>query len=638
MTSLNNELQQSETPSPTTDGGIDNIRNANFVHNDVEQEKIPLHTYDYHRDKCEDALSSSENLLHINEYQDMLKTITSLQTELQQTIFVANGLEEENKTLRENYEDTKSILDRTRTRYQESRKSLLQQVELTSKREEKLAESEKKWKKEIEEHNKILEEKEEKIRRDELKANINKTKEELGKHNVQKITELKTELESWQKKYYEAKRDLEISNAKYEVIYKSAADDIESAHQARNEEIMILKEKLKNYAVLDCNEVSIFASSENDDSETKSLRLKIEQMKLAEDKLKQEIRDIRVDHDSLENRYNEERLTKQKELVDIQTQKASLETEMNVMKHELTYIKSENDRIVDQKHKIDEELSDLKAENQHQKHTIRELEASLLSSTKKYDIDSRKWLETKTKKESISQETIARLTTQINEAEERYSELKLEYLENGKGYIITSETEARNLRESLSKQINENNQLKRHLSTMEQEQQRLLRKNDAIIQKLTHDCDCAKKELDLAKKENEAIGKSLLNTQTVIQELKKSIEESQKHSESALREKKKLEKKVEYDNQTHRNLESSNKMLVTKLQRLAKDYSYERKEFNSNIKNLNVSRQKEISDLKQLLFKERKRSEAYKQKALDSQRKAIEMKEIYSIKPENLII
>ena len=40
MTSLNNELQQSETPSPTTDGGIDNIRNANFVHNDAEQEKM----------------------------------------------------------------------------------------------------------------------------------------------------------------------------------------------------------------------------------------------------------------------------------------------------------------------------------------------------------------------------------------------------------------------------------------------------------------------------------------------------------------------------------------------------------------------------------------------------------------------
>ncbi len=639
MTSFNDELHQSENQSPTIDGEINNIRNANFVNNDVEPEKIPHHTYGQHR-KCEDSLSSSsssENLLHINEYQDMLKTITSLQTELQKSLFVANGLEEENKRLREQYEDTKSILDRTRTRYQESRKSLLQQFELTSKREKKLADAEKNWKKQIEEQNKIFEDKEDKIRRDELKANINKTKEDLGKYNVKKITELKTELELWRKKYYEAKRDLEISSAKCEVIQKSVADDIESAHQARNEEVMILKERLQKYAVLDCDKVTISTSSQHDDSESKSLRLKIERMKLTEDKLKQEIREIRVAHDSHENRYNEEKLNNQKELVDIQTQKASLETEIKVMKRELSYLKSENNRMIDQKHQIDEELSDLKAENQHQKNTISELDASLLSSTTKYDVDSSKWLETKTKKESMLQETISRLTAQINESEERFSELKLEYMENSKGHMITSETEVRNLRESLSEKMTENNILKCHLSTMEQEQQRLLRKNDFMIQKLIHDCDCTRNELNLATKEKEAIGKSLMSTQTVIQDLKNSLEKSKKQLESTVKEKKQLENNVEHYRQTHRDLESSNKMLVTKLQRLAKDYSLERKEFNSNIKSINSSRQKEASDLKQLFLKERRRSEAYKQKALDSQRKAIEMKEIYSINQKNFI-
>ena len=103
------------------------------------------------------TLNESKKYLSMTSYQDLLETISELQTNLQKALLLASESKGENLNLREDSQNSNALLKQTQERYRETRTSLIAQMNITIKKENKLDKEKVKWKKEQDRQRKELE-------------------------------------------------------------------------------------------------------------------------------------------------------------------------------------------------------------------------------------------------------------------------------------------------------------------------------------------------------------------------------------------------------------------------------------------------------------------------------------------------
>lgn len=111
------------------------------------------------RQNNEAIRSNNQETTHLttaSDYQHLLRTVSGLHSKLQIATTKADHLESEHEVLKRNEEETRTELRRIQLRYAETRKSLIQRLELTEKREREIDEAESQWRSCVEQEKKIL--------------------------------------------------------------------------------------------------------------------------------------------------------------------------------------------------------------------------------------------------------------------------------------------------------------------------------------------------------------------------------------------------------------------------------------------------------------------------------------------------
>lgn len=132
--------------------------------------------------------------LSSTQYENLLGTITELQTDLQRTVQVASDLKAENADLRRNCEDLKASLIRTRTRYAETRTSLLKQLQLTTERERAVDDAVAKWKSQLDSRTRELEEMRASLALQDLDQLRNQLRQELEETHSTRTSKMEAEV------------------------------------------------------------------------------------------------------------------------------------------------------------------------------------------------------------------------------------------------------------------------------------------------------------------------------------------------------------------------------------------------------------------------------------------------------------
>ena len=172
------------------------------------------------------------------------------------------------------------------------------------------------------------------------------------------------------------------------------------------------------------------------------------------------------------------------------------------------------------------------------------------------------------------------------------------------------------------------------------EQQRELKQlrdcHKAEVQKLQHACESCHQDLNIVILEKAEIDKNIDTERKRAMQYKKDLEESERSLQSLenkyhllVDEKMKLSRKIEDLKHENISLEGRVKCTLENMRLLEEHVSNEREKADEALHN-------EVEKVKQQLDKEKRRSSAYKTKALESHRRSAKAKEVLACLPQRL--
>lgn len=233
---------------------------------------------------------------HEQEYAslELRETIHELQTQLQTALDVASGLKESNCVLKSSLEDCRASNAAQRRRYEEWRNAWKKEVDSVAKREKKLMHDEKAWDAKLAEK---------RLQLDEIESQLAKKKDEtrsthefnaqgsINQNHGIKIEHLEKEVDKWRKQFFEAQK------------LSEKVQQMENKYLRESEMVKVLKGEITS--------LTERLDTDNSNQQTKyqdkarELMLKVDEMDLAAEKLREEAKEMRKSRDEAISKCDE---------------------------------------------------------------------------------------------------------------------------------------------------------------------------------------------------------------------------------------------------------------------------------------------------------------------------------------------
>mmetsp|Transcript_6826 Transcript_6826/g.10046 ORF Transcript_6826/g.10046 Transcript_6826/m.10046 type:complete len:638 (+) Transcript_6826:263-2176(+) len=585
-----------------------------------------------------------------SDYEELLCTITELQSDLQNTISLASSLQAENACLVKSHDETKLTLDRTKERYEKTRKSLLKQLEIASKKENQLEEKELKWRQEIDVRRKELE-----IMKDEFKVHDDRevllraqVVQEMRDCHTEKVNQLENNNNQWREKFFKANKELEISRAELEQVTTNAKNSMDSTRKAWKNEVAALNQTLINVVRGEEEDGKGSLTSGKKESLSVTIRrlnISLGEKTILEENLRQEIEEINKALEEKQNEHIHFATSKQSELAETLNQCALMETDNHMLRRKVARLEEHNKELNKKQVEADKITADVEKRVVYYKQ-------KLDCAEKKLGAESEQLKKELERSVSAFSEERAELTNQIDSwkkklraVEQRTREVQDHALLHMKNSFAEHEMTTNKARKELKKVQDENLNFQREQCRLKDEMKILLTDHASAIQKLMHACESCRFESTLITREKDALVKKLMDTENKMEGMKKQVDSSKKDAKDANDKIKKLSEELERSQQHHQDAKDSNKLLQQKFdsicrefnqmktdvdkknQRYLSEISIVKKQQGQKEMKIMEKYKEEIKELEAKLSKEKKRGEIYKQKALAAHQKNVRAKE-----------
>lgn len=226
---------------------------------------------------------------------ELSETIHQLQIQLQAAIDVASGLKEENSVLTSSLEDCRASNAAYQRRSEEWRETWKKEVDAVTKREKQLLLDENAWDKKLQEKRALLDEIESQLmeKKAEAKRIYDFNDEGASTNHDIKIEQLEKEVDKWRQLFYEAEK---MSNK----------EEMEFKYQHEVDMNKTLRKELASLQQLYAERLETDNSTKQTKYQEKvtELMLKVDEMELAAEKLREEAIEMRKSRDEAVHKWD----------------------------------------------------------------------------------------------------------------------------------------------------------------------------------------------------------------------------------------------------------------------------------------------------------------------------------------------
>jgi len=287
--------------------------------------------------------SLSQNNTSNANYADLLTSITTLQSDLQKTLTYSHKLKRENVFLKENYDEMKTALIRTQKRYGETRSSLQEYMDKSTKREKNVEIVVEKWKAQLTSRTKELEEMQIKLQPQDMDMLRIQLQEELESGHRLRVESMEGEIDKWRQMFFRVRREYELCRTEFEQFSISSGNEIESAHEQRKEEVGALERQLVKAVKEEEERQREERGVEKEENER--LRRKQEEQRVIEEELRKEISEVRSAKEREEVEKHEFITSNQSEIASLHSRCALLEADKDGYLRKISSLESEVVRL-----------------------------------------------------------------------------------------------------------------------------------------------------------------------------------------------------------------------------------------------------------------------------------------------------
>mmetsp|Transcript_17199 Transcript_17199/g.36354 ORF Transcript_17199/g.36354 Transcript_17199/m.36354 type:complete len:593 (-) Transcript_17199:529-2307(-) len=567
---------------------------------------------------------------------ELSETLLTLQHQLQTSIQLASQYKSENETLKSQLQDAHNLHSSMSNRYSEWRELWKKELERVDQREKNLKREEEKWKNKVEEKKREMAEFERRTREnlDGIGgiAHSGVVKDMESELNV-KIDKISLEANNWRERFYASRKDYECLQAKCDE-FRSQTERQKKIAQAFQNEILSLQNSFAN-KIRECGDDSDSKRSHlRMEERVRELKRQLDERSLLVEKLNEEVKEAMKSRDDEYIAKQELIATHQTEMGQLNRLRTQLETTNQTLERRLAATEKELAETNNMKNDIEEEINCANRE-------LGRLREALKSDAS----DHVKVLELERKKHShIETELNQQLSKTKAMLEEEQSKSK--DLENQ--IVETRDNASRRIQE-LVKELDKSDDSKENylvarnqiakleiaVANLKDEKKQNFLDSQAEIERLKHACESCHKEANLAMLEKTDLQKTLEVEKARSEQWRRDLEECERSiikfeekNQIVSDEKRKLVHQLE-------NVESEKKVLEQRVNVLndavasAKDDVKNIKErSDKEIAAANAALESEVDKVKEQLAKEKWRSNAYKEKALQAHERNVKAKDL----------
>ena len=523
-------------------------------------------------------------------YEELLKTITTLQSDLQNSASISSEIKRENEELKLKYQDLTDTLKRTRQRNKETNDSFVMQISQSIEKEKTMEASISNLEKQVQTYRAqilTLEASKSMFSKDQLR-------QEMGKENEVKYASIysndKNQIEDWRKKFLDAKRDMERCQVEFLEYRDISEKNMKSIKTSHDKQLDALRCERFNFFQ---KEVSSISHLKVNEKTHKTLEQEIEELRIKE-------KEILDENDTITQKYVEEERSKQKLF-------SKYKMELTKMNSDLALQKTANSRLRNKFQILEEECMNLR----------KELADAIESQNLKQE-------ENTCLKDIINNEKrkVKSLMDKIKQASDR--DLKLHEIDrdhlnmlnkNLKQELANKSTELKNFQSKVMANakslMNIETKIKKEsedkIMTMQKKNEKLEKQIHEILKKMRLNdmerqtqveeliCENNKNRIELnnIREEKDIIHGSLIESQNISKELKSKISSADTQVSMLVKEMDVIQKELTQNKEKNTEMQHYNERLQEKIK--SNDIIVDKLEKNAEI--MRYSNEQKISEL-----------------------------------------
>ncbi|CAM9723282.1 unnamed protein product, partial [Ascophyllum nodosum] len=270
------------------------------------------------------------------QYEKLLSTVGNLQADLQRTVGVCQSLGAQNDKLKSHYEAVRTELIQLREKHNTTRKQLLEAVEGRVEADQRTETLANKWKVQLEARTRELESLQAKLVPQDLDMLRAKVQEELEVPHQRRVALLEAEAEKHRQMFCKARREHERCRAEYEQYTIDQAREMETLHHQHRAESQALKTRIQRL------EESLADATRNE--EGRILRRKLEEAEATKAQLHAEVSVVRSRKEEAEVERHRLVLAQQNEAAGAHAQICALEADKQALQRRCTDVEESANR------------------------------------------------------------------------------------------------------------------------------------------------------------------------------------------------------------------------------------------------------------------------------------------------------
>eukprot|EP00984_Skeletonema_dohrnii_P027759 scaffold17416_cov72-Skeletonema_dohrnii-CCMP3373.AAC.1 len=555
---------------------------------------------------------------------ELSETIHELQTQLQVALEVASGLKEENGHLKTSLEDCRASNAAQQRRSEEWRNAWKKEVGLVSKREKKLQHDENAWDAKLAEKRGQL---------DELESQLVKKKDEMDsthESNAQggnnqnqdiKIGHLEKEIDKWRKQFFEAQK-------MSEEIQQMESKYLREAEMAKvlRKEITSLQKMYADYLEKDNSNPQAKCQEK-----TRELTRKVDEMDLVAEKLREETKEMRKSRDEAIAKCDELKAKHQIEHGKTLRDCAKYEAMSVTLQERILIAERDAKESAAVTRGLEESLESARKDAARLKDTLVAKKAEYEEEMKQLQQDIMKSEHKLRAQLTQAQQLLSDEKDKSAKAELHYKEAHESHIQSIKELAKEFEGNRDDTKEKLLEAQDRIRHLENKLSNLEGEKVQLLHNHQADMQRLKHACESCHNDLNLAllQKEEastmcEAMSSKASQQTKQLEEYELAVMKADEHCQLLENEKLMMQRKVDELNLENKALEQRMQIILDSMLAAKKEAGIWKDKSSEAKKKAGEA----VKEVRGQLSKEQRRSEAYKEKALEAHQRNIEAKRV----------
>ena len=562
-------------------------------------------------------------------YSALLSTVAELRTDLERTLNKIHYLEDVNKDLSSNFQTVKEELIETRKKYMEAQEnyqksaaSKLESDKLNSMFMERI-------KVQLAEKTKEFDLLRDKFIPQDMDYIRIKVQEELEIPHKQRILAMEAEIERQKDLYFAMRRESERYKADYEYFSQAQQREVDTIRAEHEMELTSLRNQIHSLQSKDIG-------GEREER-LRALQIKVQELQRTTDLLKQGRESFIAEKDSLTTQLETMKAQHEQNIIALRAQIATIQAENTKLEHKCGSLSSEAELKDTQLHALKQQFDDSQSQLEHNALLLQEKDASL-QNMKESHVDQMDRVRVSAEEDirnkdqeigvlehrlSEREEMIRRiqkeagemqLRAEVNEGEIRRAHLaRLQEIKlKNDGLEVESAALKRDLQLSLIQRTEIQEKASKEMSLLRSEIARIKREKDVLLNRsmvVEQSLDAERRKLSSSKRLTSA--RAAMSNDLVL-EMKMKIADLEKVVQDA------REKEIKMSS----DLRSAEEMLAHKEKEFSLSMETMQREAHSRYEQLGKEYKEQLGSMKLLaqraVHKERKRAEAYKEKALEA--------------------